>query len=184
LHVRQDDPDDARGRGLRVLTPVSELDQILAANERYAATFGFGDLEPPPGRRFAVVTCMDARLIPARLAGLDEGDAHVIRNAGAVVTDDVLRSLTLSCWFLGTREAIVVGHTDCGMVKVTNELVREKLAENGADAGLMDFLPYTDVEENVRSGVRRIRESDLLPDWYGTAGLVYDVRCGRLTQVT
>jgi carbonic anhydrase len=163
---------------------VSLLDDILAANERYAAGFDKGDLPIPPARRLAVVTCMDARLDPAKFLGLEEGDAHVIRNAGGLVTDDALRSLVISHWLLGTQEALVVAHTDCGMLTFTNEQLRAKLAEQaGADASEIDFLPFPDLEESVRSSVRRIRESPFLPDSFSASGFVYDVRTGRLRAV-
>src|SRR2546430_12296538 len=106
---------------------MSARDQLLAANEAYASGFAKGDLPMPPGRRFAVVTCMDARLDPAKFLGLDEGDAHVIRNAGGVVSDDALRSLVISHHLLGTREAIVIGHSDCGMLTFTNDELRGRL---------------------------------------------------------
>src|SRR5919198_5349922 len=102
-------------------------DEIRAANERYAGDFTKGDLSMPPGRRFAVVTCMDARLDPARFLGLEEGDAHVIRNAGGLVNDETIRSLVISHHLLGTEEALVVGHTDCGMVTFTNDDLHGKL---------------------------------------------------------
>lgn len=138
----------------------------------------------PPARRFAVVTCMDARLDPARYAGLSEGDAHVIRNAGGLVSDDALRSLVISHWLLGTQEAIVIGHTDCGMVTFTNDDLRNRLAaEAGADAGDIDFLPFPDVEGSVRESVERIRTTPLLPDSFAAHGFVYDVRTGRLEPV-
>jgi carbonic anhydrase len=138
----------------------------------------------PPARRFAVVTCMDARLDPAKFLGLEEGDAHVFRNAGGIVTDDALRSLVISHWLLGTEEAFVIGHSDCGMLTFTNDQLREKLAdEAGANAGGIDFQPFSDVEERVRESVRRIRESDLLPDSFGASGFVYDVRAGQLHEV-
>lgn len=163
---------------------MSLLDDILAANERYAAGFDKGDLPIPPARRLAVVTCMDARLDPAKFLGLEEGDAHVIRNAGGLVTDDALRSLVISHWLLGTQEALVVAHTDCGMLTFTNEQLRAKLAEQaGADASEIDFLPFPDLEESVRSSVRRIRESPFLPDSFSASGFVYDVRTGRLRAV-
>lgn len=163
---------------------MSIREEIQAANERYAASFSKGSLPTPPARRFAVVTCMDARLDPARFLGLEEGDAHVIRNAGGLVTDDVLRSLVISHWLLGTQEAFVIAHTGCGMVTFTNEELRRKLAEEaGADAGGVDFLPFPDLEESVRASVRRIRESPLLPASFAVAGLVYDVRSGRLREV-
>ncbi len=159
-------------------------DEILAANERYASGFAKGELPMPPGRRFAVVTCMDARLDPAKYLGLEEGDAHVIRNAGGLVSDDALRSLVISHWLLGTQEAFVIAHTHCGMLTFTNDALRLKLSEAGADASGIDFLPFSDLDDSVRTGVARIRESPLLPDSFSATGFVYDVRSGRLRQVT
>src|SRR6266511_5417460 len=118
-------------------------DEILRANEDHLARFDKGELPMPPARRFAVVTCMDARLDPAKFLGLSEGDAHVIRNAGGLVSDDALRSLIISHWLLGTQEALVIAHTDCGMLTFSNDDVRQKLAdEAGADASAIDFLPF------------------------------------------
>ena len=160
-------------------------DEILAANESYATRFTKGQLPMPPARRFAVVTCMDARLDPAKFLGLEEGDAHVFRNAGGIVTDDALRSLVISHWLLGTQEAFVIGHTDCGMLTFTNEQLREKLAgEAGADASGIDFQPFPDVEARVRASVLRIRETNLLPDAFAATGFVYDVRAGELREVS
>jgi carbonic anhydrase len=160
------------------------LDEILSANERYASTFDKGELPMPPGRHFAIVTCMDARLDPAKYAGLSEGDAHVIRNAGGIVTDDALRSLVISHWLLGTEEAFVIGHSDCGMETFTNDALREKLAdEAGADANRIDFLPFPSVADRVAESVARIRETDLLPDAFGARGFVYHVETGRLEEV-
>ena len=159
-------------------------DEIVEANERYASQFDRGELPMPPGRRFAVVTCMDARLDPARFLGLEEGDAHVIRNAGALVTDDALRSLTISNRLLGTQETFVIAHTDCGMLTFTSEDIRAKLADEvGADASDVDFLPFGDLEESVRASVRRVREHPLLPESFSVSGFVYDVRSGRLAEV-
>jgi carbonic anhydrase len=108
----------------------------------------------------------------------------VIRNAGGLVTDDALRSLVISHWLLGTQEAFVIGHTDCGMLTFTNEALRQRLAdEAGANAGGIDFQPFSDVEERVRESVRRIRETDLLPESFGASGFVYDVRAGQLQEV-
>ncbi len=163
---------------------MSIRDEIQVANERYAATFTKGELPMPPARRFAVVTCMDARLDPARLLGLEEGDTHVIRNAGGLVSDDALRSLVISHWLLGTQEAFVIAHTDCGMLTFTNDELRQKLAdEAGSDASGIDFLPFSDLDESVRASVRRIRESPLLPDSFAAEGFIYDVRSGRLGEV-
>ena len=163
---------------------MSTRDQLLAANETYASGFAKGDLPAPPGRRFAVVTCMDARLDPAKFLGLEEGDAHVIRNAGGLVTEDALRSLVISHWLLGTQEALVIAHTGCGMLTFTNDDLRRKLAdEAGADASGVDFQPFSDLEESVRGSVRKIAESPLLPDSFSASGFVYDVTSGRLREV-
>jgi carbonic anhydrase len=161
------------------------LEEILTANERYATGFEKGSLPLPPGRRFAIVTCMDARLDPAKYAGLEEGDAHVIRNAGGVVTDDALRSLVISHWLLGTEEAFVIGHTDCGMLTFSNDELRSTLLERQAvDAAHLDFQPFPDVARRVRSSVERIRQSGLLPAGYRLHAYVYDVATGRLEPVS
>jgi carbonic anhydrase len=123
-------------------------------------------LPAPPARRLVVVTCMDARLEPLSQLGLELGDAHVLRNAGAVVTDDVLRSLAVSSTFMGTRRALVVGHTDCGIERLDT-----------------DLLPYDDVEEAVRDGVRRIDESPLLPDGFTASGAIWDLAAGELRRL-
>lgn len=162
----------------------SVVDEVLRANAGYAGAFTKGELPMPPARQFAVVTCMDARIEPAGALGIEEGDAHVIRNAGGLVSDDALRSLVISHTLLGTQETIVVGHTDCGMVTFTNDDIHAKIsAERGEDASSLDFLPFPDVEDAVRASVRRVIESPLLPDSYGARGFVYDVRTGRLNAV-
>ncbi len=156
------------------------VEEILSANKGYAAGFDKGELAMPPARHFAVVTCMDARIDPAKSLGLEEGDAHVIRNAGGVVSDDALRSLVISHHLLGTQEALVIGHTDCGMLTFSNEQLRERL---GLEAGDIDFLPFSDVAERVRKSVQAIEESPLLPDSFTATGYVYDVSTGRLSEV-
>jgi carbonic anhydrase len=159
-------------------------DEVLEANQSYAQGFDKGDLPMPPGRRFAVVTCMDARLDPAKFLGLAEGDAHVIRNAGGVVSDDALRSLIISHWLLGTQEALVIAHTGCGMLTFTNDDLHAKLAdETGADASGIDFLPFPDLDGSVRASLERVRSSDLLPDDFTATGYVYDVGSGSLREV-
>jgi carbonic anhydrase len=163
---------------------VSERDEILAANAAYAEDFGLGSLTSRPVRRFAVVTCMDVRLDPVDFLGLSPGDAHVIRNAGGVVSDDVLRSLIVSHALMGAQEAFVIGHTRCGMQRFTDEEIRAQVAEQvHADASSIDFLAFADVEESVRAGVRRIRESPLLPKSFGASGFVYDTETGALHPV-
>lgn len=161
-----------------------ERNQLVAANETYADRFTKGDLPMPPARKLAIVTCMDARLDPARCFGLEEGDAHVIRNAGGLVTEDTMRSLVISHWLLGTQEFAVVAHTDCGMLTFSNDDLRAKLRdEAGVDASEVDFKPFPDLEESVRTSLRAIRESPLLPDGIDVTGWVYDVECGRVTEV-
>jgi carbonic anhydrase len=153
------------------------VDQIREANRSYVSEFDKGDLPMPPGRKFAVVTCMDARLDPAKFLGLNEGDAHVIRNAGGVVTDDALRSLVISHHLLGTEQAIVISHTDCGMLTFKDEELQERLDTD------VEFHAFPELEENVRSGVRKIRDSSLLPDSFEASGFVYDVKSGELRAV-
>ncbi len=163
---------------------MSGLPAILEANERYAAGFAKGELQMPPARRLAVLTCMDARLDPARALGLEEGDAHVIRNAGGRASDDALRSLVISEQLLGTDEVVVVHHTDCGMLTFTNDELRGRLRERfGVDTGSTDFLPFTDVEQSVRDDVATIRSSPLIPAEVAVTGYVYDVRTGKLAEV-
>ena len=137
---------------------MSARDEILRANAEFARTFEWGDLTAPPSRRLAIVSCMDARVDPLRLLGLEPGEAHVIRNAGGLVTDDALRSLAISHWELGTQEACVIGHTDCGMTRFTNDTLRRKVAAFGVDPGSLDFLPFPDVDGSVRESLRRIAD--------------------------
>jgi carbonic anhydrase len=159
---------------------MSVIAEITAANDRYASGFAKGDLPAPPGRQLAVVTCMDARLDPARFLGLEEGDAHVIRNAGGLVNDETIRSLVISHKLLGTEEAVVIGHTDCGMLTFTNADVHEKL---GPESESIDFEPFPDVAERVRQSVETIRSHPLLAGSLEASGFVYDVRSGRIEPV-
>jgi len=160
---------------------MTTLDAIRDANGRYAETFTKGSLPTPPARRFAVVTCMDARLDPAKFLGLDEGDAHVIRNAGGLVNADAIRSLVISHHLLGTQEALVVGHTECGMLTFTNDDLHARL---GPESHGVDFEPFSNLEERVRDSVAAIESSPLLPESFRATGFVYDVRNGRLVEVT
>jgi carbonic anhydrase len=163
---------------------MAEHEILQAANELYAEGFTKGDLPMPPGRRLAIVTCMDARLDPAKFLGLEEGDAHVIRNAGGLVTEDAIRSLVISHWLLGTQEVAVLAHTDCGMLTFSNDDLRGKLRdEAGADASDVDFKPFESLEGSVQASVRAIRESPLLPKSLEVSGWVYDVRSGRINEV-
>ncbi len=159
-------------------------EDILAANRRYAEAFDLGQLPLPPARRLAVVACMDARLSVEAALGLRTGDAHVIRNAGGVVTQDVLRSLVISHWLLGTREFLVINHTDCGMATFRDEELRERLRrETGADPAGLHFHAFADLEENVRRQVEVIRASPFIPRAIPIRGLVYEVETGRLREV-
>jgi len=162
--------------------PVTE--ELVAANAGYATGFTKGDLPLPPARKVAVVTCMDSRLIPSRALGLEEGDAHVIRNAGGLA-QDALRSLVISQQLLGTREIVVIHHTECGMLTFTNEQLQSKVRkELGADASAIDFRPFADLEQSVVDNVTFLRESPLLLEGVSVRGFVYDVHTGRLSEVT
>jgi carbonic anhydrase len=161
---------------------MSEISSFVRANELYAASFKKGSLPMPPARRVAVLACMDARLDPARILGLEEGDAHVIRNAGGRATD-ALRSLVISQELLGTREVVVIHHTDCGMLTFTNDQLRQRLKEGRGAETDIDFLPFSDLDQSVREDVRSIRESQLLQHDVPVTGFVYDVRTGRLRTV-
>ena len=178
-------------------------DEVLAANEGYAKTFGDkAKLAMPPARRFAILTCMDARLDPAKFAGLREGDAHVIRNAGGRASDDAIRSLIISHKLLGTNEWFVVHHTDCGMETFTDEVMRGLLrqsldtakleAEGWRDVGrgpgsaegdFIDWLTIKNQAESVTADVRRVRSHPLVPGAVPIYGYVYDVKSGRLVEV-
>lgn len=163
---------------------MSLIDEFVQANERYAAAFDKGGLPMPPARHVAVVTCMDARLLPSRMLGFEEGDAHVIRNAGGR-TQEALRSLVISQRLLGTDEVMVIHHADCGMLTFANEELHAKLRQDlGADDGGIDYLPFSDVEQSVRDDVRLLRESPLIGDDVVIRGFVYDESDGRLTELS
>jgi len=163
------------------------LPEFLATNESYAATFTKGDLPMLPGRKVAVLVCMDARIDPAKALGLKEGDAHVIRNAGGLAAE-AIRSLAISQELLGTREIVVIHHTDCGMLTFTDDVIRQRLTESlgpeaGALAAGMDFLPFSDVEESVRKDLAALKASPLIRPDTPIAGFVYDVKTGHLNPV-
>ena len=162
---------------------MSSTDELLQANAEYARTFDRGDLPMPPARRLAIVTCMDARIVPSRAFGLEEGDAHVIRNAGGRARD-ALRSLVISQRLLGTNEIFIIHHTDCGMLTFTNPDLHAKVRQDlGADASHIDFLPFSDVEESVREDMALLLSSPLIPATTTISGFVYDVRSGKLNEV-
>ena len=162
---------------------MSATDDFLAANRSYAQSFDKGDKALPPAKRVAVVACMDARIETGRLLGLEEGDAHVIRNAGGVVTDDVIRSLAISQRLLGTTEIVLIHHTDCGMLTFSDDAVK---ADIERDTGLRPpfaLEAFPDLEDDVRQSIRRIENSPFIPHKDGIRGFVYDVKTGRLDEV-
>ena len=162
---------------------MSATDELLEANSKYARTFDRGELPMPPARRLAIVTCMDARIVPSRQLGLEEGDAHVIRNAGGRARE-ALRSLVISERLLGTNEIAVIHHTDCGMLTFTNPDLHAKVKQDlGADSSEIDFLPFSDLEESVREDVAFLLSSPLIPADVLIRGFVYDVHTGTLTEV-
>jgi carbonic anhydrase len=180
------------------------LDEVLNANELYVETFGQkSKLPAPPARRFAILTCMDARLDPAKFAGLAEGDAHVIRNAGGRASDDAIRSLVISYKLLGTREWFVIHHTGCGMLTFTNDIMHDLLSKSletavvengkwkdvgtggGSTAGQhIDWLAIEDLEKSVIADVTRIRTHPLVPLSITIYGYIYDVSSGKLKEVS
>ena len=160
-----------------------EIDRALEANGRYAASFGKGTLAMPPARKLAIVTCMDARIDPARVFGLEEGDAHVIRNAGGRIAD-ALRSLAISQALLATDEVMIVHHTDCGMVTFTDESLRRQFRERGVDCDDVAFLPFRDLEESVEADLDAYHRSTLVRHDIPVRGFVYDVKTGRVREVT
>jgi carbonic anhydrase len=163
---------------------VSVTDELLRNNAEFVRSFSNGDLPMPPGKHLAVVACMDARLNVYALLGLREGEAHVIRNAGGVVSDDVLRSLVISQRLLGTREVILVHHTDCGMLTFTDDAVK---ADIEADVGLRPHFAleaFSDLERDIRQSIARIKASPFVPHKDAVRGFIYDVRSGALQEVT
>jgi carbonic anhydrase len=163
---------------------MTETDTLLENNEAYASSFDKGDLPLPPGRKVAVLACMDARLDPARALGLEEGDAHVIRNAGGVASDDALRSLAISQHLLGTEEIVLLHHTDCGMLTFTDEDFAQKMEAETGTRPEWRTLSFTDLDEDVRKTLERIRESPFIPRTDKARGFVYEVETGRLREVS
>ena len=162
---------------------MSTTDDVLANNEPYARSFSKGDLPLPPGRKLAVLACMDARLDPARILGLEEGDAHVIRNAGGVVSDDAIRSLAISQNLLGTEEIVLIHHTDCGMLTFTDDEFAAKLEEETGSRPEWTAHAFRDLDEDVRDSIERIRANPFVPRTDKVRGFVYEVETGRLREV-
>jgi carbonic anhydrase len=158
-------------------------DELVANNQAYAAQFDKGDLPLPPARKVAVVACMDARLNPHGILGLREGDAHVIRNAGGVVTDDEIRSLAISQRLLGTEEIILIHHTDCGMLTFTDDDFKRSIQEDTGIKPEWAAEAFSDLDEDVRQSIARIKASPFIPRKDSVRGFVYEVESGRLREV-
>jgi carbonic anhydrase len=164
---------------------LSVADELLKANEQFAKSFDLGNLAVRPKRHVAVLACMDSRILFERCLGLNPGDAHMIRNAGGIATDDALRSLIVSHHLLDTQEFIIINHTDCGLLKVQEYELRARLAEKmGVVASEpAHFYAFDDLEANVRQQVRRVKAHPWIPKHIPVRGFVYDVKTGKLSEV-
>ncbi|MFA9272022.1 MAG: beta-class carbonic anhydrase [Baekduiaceae bacterium] len=162
---------------------MSVTDELLANAEQYAATFEKGDLPLPPARKIAILACMDARLNPYGLLGLSEGDAHVIRNAGGVVTDDEIRSLSISQRLLGTEEIVLIHHTDCGMLTFTDDEFKRSIQDETGIKPEWAAEAFPDIDEDVRQSLARIKASPFIPRKESVRGFVYEVETGKLREV-
>jgi carbonic anhydrase len=163
---------------------MSQTDELLKNNEAYAASFDKADLPLPPAKKVAVLACMDARLNPYAALGLQEGDAHVIRNAGGVVTDDEIRSLAISQRLLGTEEVILIHHTGCGMLTFTDDQFKQKLEDETGQTPEWSAHAFADLEGDVRDSIARIKESPFIPNKDSVRGFVYEVETGKLREVS
>ena len=162
---------------------MSTTDQLLENAKAYAASFDKGDLPMPPGKQIAVVACMDARLVPTKLLGLEEGDAHVIRNAGGVVTDGDIRSLAISQRLLGTREIVLIHHTDCGMLTFTDDAFKKSIQDETGIKPAWSAEAFDDLDADVKQSIARIKASPFIPHTDQVRGFVYDVADGSLREV-
>jgi carbonic anhydrase len=162
---------------------MSVTDTLVRNNENYARSFTKGDLPLPPAKHLAVLACMDARLDVHKILGLDEGDAHVIRNAGGVATDDAIRSLVISQRLLGTKEIVLIHHTDCGMLTFKDDEVKAKIESEVGIRPAFALEAFGDLEADVRQSIARIEASPFIPDKSSVRGFIYDVRTGRLDEV-
>ena len=163
---------------------MSITDELLRNNEAYAEAFDKGDLPIPPAKGVAVVACMDARLNVYGMLGLEEGDAHVIRNAGGVITDDEIRSLAISQRLLGTREIVLIHHTDCGMLTFRDDEVKQQIQDEVGIKPEFALEAFSDLEGDVRQSMARIQASPFIPHKDAVRGFVYEVETGRLREVT
>jgi carbonic anhydrase len=163
---------------------MSVTDELLQNNAAYAESSDKGDLPLPPARGVAVVACMDARLDVHKILGLEEGDAHVIRNAGGVITDDEIRSLTISQRLLGTREIVLIHHTDCGMLTFSDDELKAQIHEEVGMKPHFSMESFSDLEEDVRQSMRRIQANPFIPHTDSMRGFIYEVETGRLREVS
>ena len=165
---------------------MSVIDEVLEANKAYAKGFTLGHLPMPPARKLAVVACMDARLTVSQLLGLKTGEAHIIRNAGGIVTEDALRSLIISHHLLGTKEFMIINHTDCGMLTFKDEDLRTKLLQQSGTAAVAPahFHAFPNVEANVREQIQKLKSHPWIPKSIPVRGFVYDVKTGKLKEVS
>ncbi len=162
---------------------MSVTGELLQNNQRYASEFGKGDLPLAPAKQVAIITCMDARLDPNRMLGIEEGDAHVIRNAGGVVSDDVIRSLAISQRLLGTREIVLIHHSDCGMLSFKDDDLKEAIYSETGIRPPFAMEAFSDLEGDVRQSMQRIQSSAFVPEKGNLRGFVYEVETGRLREV-
>ena len=163
---------------------MSTTDDLLKNAESYAEGFDKGDLPMPPGKKVAVLACMDARLDPNGVLGLSEGDAHVIRNAGGVVTDDAIRSLAISQRLLGTEEIVLIHHTDCGMLTFKDDAFKQQIADETGIKPEWAAESFSDLEEDLRQSLARVKASPFIPKKDAVRGFVYEVESGRLREVS
>jgi carbonic anhydrase len=163
---------------------MSVTDELIRNNENYARSFKKGDLAMPPSRRVAVLACMDARLDTHKILGLEEGEAHVIRNAGGVATDDAIRSLVISQRLLGTQEIILIHHTDCGMLTFKDDDVKGKIESETGIRPAFALEAFASPEGDVKQSIARIQASPFIPNKSSVRGFVYDVKTGRLNEVS
>jgi carbonic anhydrase len=163
---------------------MSELVKLLTSNEVYSKDFKHSGLAIPPSKMIAIVACMDARLTIENVLGLSTGEAHIIRNAGGIATDDAIRSLLISHELLGTEEFLVINHTDCGMLTFTDQDLQQKLAQKyNLDASGLKFHSFPNLEDNVRDQVNKIKSTPFLPNEIPVYGLTYDVKTGKLRRI-
>lgn len=165
---------------------MSVIDEVIAANKIYAKGFNLGQLPMPPSRKLAVLACMDARLTVSQLLGLKTGEAHIVRNAGGIVTEDALRSLIISHHLLGTNEFMIINHTDCGMLTFKDEELRKKLQQQTGTASVVPvhFHAFSSLEDNVREQIQKVKSHPWIPGHIPVRGFIYDVKTGKLNEVS